>query len=163
MIITKICGKLSSPEFQGKKVDALYLDDTEAQKHILRKTTEGGRDIALRLDAAQQLRGLQDGDVLLAEGDTVVAVRLLPVPALVVKPKDAREIARFCYEVGNRHAPLYAPGGAFDCFAVRYDASMEALLEKLDISFEKEDIVLDRQFQLKLLTHHHHHHAHEEE
>lgn len=158
MVITNICGNLSDPAFRGKRVDALWLDDVEAQKRILRKNTEGGRDIALRLEAGAQLRGLRDGDVLAEDAGTVVAVRLLPVPALLVRTAAAAEIARLCYEIGNRHAPLYAPDGTFSCFALRYDASLEQLIRQLGLAYEKKDMVLSRVDQLKLLSPHHHHH-----
>ena len=90
----------------------------------------------------------------------LVAVRLLPVPALLVRTAAAAEIARLCYEIGNRHAPLYAPDGTFSCFAVRYDASLEQLIRQLGLAYEKKDMVLSRVDQLKLLSPHHHHHQH---
>lgn len=90
MILTHVCGTLADAPYAGKKVDPLQLDYADAQKRLLRRTTREGRDIALRLSPEAQLRGLQDGDVLLEEGDTVVAVEILPVMALVAKPEGAR-------------------------------------------------------------------------
>lgn len=82
MILTHVCGTLSDAAYAGKAVDPLQLDYADAQKHLLRRTTRGGRDIALRLSPEAQLRGLHDGDVLLEDGDTVVAVEILPVLSL---------------------------------------------------------------------------------
>lgn len=44
------------------RIDVLALDQAEAQKSRLRKTTEGGVEIAISLDRGTQLR---DGDILL--------------------------------------------------------------------------------------------------
>ena len=124
MILTHVCGTLSDAAYAGKAVDPLQLDYADAQKHLLRRTTRGGRDIALRLSPEAQLRGLHDGDVLLEDGDTVVAVEILPVLSLLARPEGNAAIARFCYEVGNRHAPLYElEGPASGClyFAVKLE------------------------------------------
>lgn len=164
MILTHVCGTLADAPYAGKKVDPLQLDYADAQKRLLRRMTREGRDIALRLSPEAQLRGLQDGDVLLEEGDTVVAVEILPVMALVAKPEGAVEIARFCYEVGNRHAPLYElDGSSSGCLslAVLYDAAMEDLFRKLQVPYEKQAVKLEERCRLKLLSGTHHHaHAH---
>lgn len=163
MILTHVCGTLSDASYAGKRVDLLQLDYADAQKHLLRRTTRAGRDIALRLAPEAQLRGLHDGDVLLEDGDTVVAVEILPVLALVAKPEGAAAIARFCYEVGNRHAPLYeldSPSSGCLIFAVLYDAAMEDLFQKLQVPYEKKEVKLEEHCRLKLLSGTHHHHAH---
>lgn len=160
MILTHVCGTLSDAAYAGKAVDPLQLDYADAQKHLLRRTTRGGRDIALRLLPEAQLRGLHDGDVLLEDGDTVVAVEILPVLSLLARPEGNAAIARFCYEVGNRHAPLYElEGPASGClyFAVLYDAAMEDLFHKLQVPYEKKEIKLEERCRLKLLSGTHHH------
>src|SRR5260370_23812756 len=43
------------------RVDVLLLDQAEAQKSRLRKTTDGGVEVAISLDRGTQLR---DGDIL---------------------------------------------------------------------------------------------------
>lgn len=94
MILTHVCGTLSDAAYAGKGVDPLQLDYADAQKHLLRRTTRGGRDIALRLSPEAQLRGLHDGDVLLEDEDTVVAIEILPVLSLVARPEGPAAIAR---------------------------------------------------------------------
>lgn len=78
-----------------EKVDPLQLDYADAQKRLLRRTTREGRDIALRLEPEAQLRGLRDGDVLLVDGDTVVAVEILPTLSLVANRKGRRRLPAF--------------------------------------------------------------------
>lgn len=168
MILTKICGSLLDPAFmegrQNKHIDYLPLEYTDVQKHILRALTNEGRDIAIRLSPEAQKHGLHDGDVLLEEADTLVVLQILPVPALIAKPRSLMEAARFCYEIGNRHAPLYALPGDTPAFAAVYDASMGLLFAKLGIPYEKKELKLDDAYRLKLVSGTHHHaHTHEHE
>lgn len=171
MILTKVCGSILDAAFmesrRGKHIDYLPLDYQDAQKHILRAMTKEGRDIAIRLSPEAQKIGLQDGDVLLEEDDTIVVLQILPVSVLLAKPRSLMEAASFCYEIGNRHAPLYSLPGDVPSFAVLYDDLMEILFRKLGIPYEKKDIKLEDRYRLKLLsgTHHHghtHEHKHEE-
>ena len=80
--------------------------------------------------------------------------------SLLARPEGNAAIARFCYEVGNRHAPLYeVEGPASGClyFAVLYDAAMEDLFHKLQVPYEKKEIKLEERCRLKLLSGTHHH------
>ena len=43
MILTHVCGRLSDAAYARKTVDPLQLDYADAQKHLLRRTTRGGR------------------------------------------------------------------------------------------------------------------------
>ncbi len=161
MILTHVCGRLSDAAYARKTVDPLQLDYADAQKHLLRRTTRGGRDIALHLSPGAQLRGLHDGDVLLEDGDTVVAVEILPVMALVAHPDGVADVAQLCYEIGNRHAPLYELTDSEGrlSFAVLYDAAMEDLFGKLQVPYDKEEVKLEERCRMKLLSGTHHHHA----
>lgn len=164
MILTHVLGNLADYPVNDKQIDYLSLDYTDAQKHLLRAVSQGGRDIALRLSPEAQLRGLQDGDILADEDDTIVVIQILPTMSLLAKPRDFLEAAHFCYEIGNRHAPLYAyPQGDTVAFVVLCNASMELLFQKLGVPYEKKAIKLEEGYRMKLLmgTHHHHEaHAH---
>lgn len=168
MIITKTSGNLAQGTFADKAIDYLHLDYTDAQKSILRANTAGGRDIAIRLNPEAKLRGLRDGDVLCEDGDTVVAVAIEPAEVILAKPGSYAELARCCYEVGNRHAPLYyftdptQPNG-LPKLAVLYDGAMDDLFVKLGVPYERCFLKLDEGARLKLVTgaHHHHHHDHD--
>ncbi len=162
MVLTKILGNLSDPAYDGiprQKIDYLLLDYETARKRILRQKTEGGRDISLRLCPEAQLKGLYDGDVLMQKGDMLVAVKILPVPALLMEPRSLMETASLCYEVGNRHAPLYALQGEKPVFAVLYDGAMETLIRKLGVPCRREALPLEERCRMKLHAGAHHHKA----
>ncbi|TYZ26841.1 urease accessory protein UreE [Selenomonas caprae] len=157
MIVTNIRGNLQEAALQpGQTVDCLPLDYLQAQKRILRGKTNGGVDVAIRLTEEAQKRGLHHGDILYRDETYVIAIEILPEASLRVKPRDAMELARFCYEVGNRHAPLYSWEDA-DTFAVLYDESMELLLHELGIPYEKAMIRLEEEKRMRLVKGAHHH------
>lgn len=72
MVITKVAGNIDDFDTSNKEVDWLELEWEELNKRILRKTTEGGRDVAVSLETSGTLRY---GDVLFEDGDTLVAIR----------------------------------------------------------------------------------------
>lgn len=86
-------------------MDVLSLDQWEAQKSRLRRTTIGGRELAVSLDRGIQL---QDGDILLWDepANTVVVARInlkdvleIDLSALVdVTPE---KMIQTCLELGH--------------------------------------------------------------
>jgi urease accessory protein len=87
------------------RVDVLSLDQAEAQKSRLRKTTAGGVEVAISLDRGAQLR---DGDILLwdeAHRDAIVArvdlkdVLVIDLSGLMDGPRQV-SMAR-CVELGH--------------------------------------------------------------
>ena len=109
MICEKILGKLTDGEFSGKKVDYVDIHWDEAFKKLHRKTSQGGTELGIRLDDSVLTRGLNQDDVLAVEGDTVYAVNIPPCEVIVVTVDEHHPhmVAKVCYEIGNRHAPLF--------------------------------------------------------
>src|SRR5262245_62141625 len=71
LLIEHVLGNVRDPAWSaridGATVDRLHLDQWEAQKNRLRKTTEGGLELALSLERHVYLH---DGDVLLFDEST---------------------------------------------------------------------------------------------
>jgi len=87
------------------QVDVLRLDQTEAQKNRLRKTTSSGTELAIWLDRGTQLR---DGDVLYWDGQRrhaiVARVDLADVMVIDLSALAARPFAdsmSTCLELGH--------------------------------------------------------------
>ena len=87
------------------RVDVLLLDQAEAQKSRLRKTTDGGVEVAISLDRGTQLR---DGDILLwdeVRRTAIVArvdlkdVLVIDLGALLDGPRE--EAMARCVELGH--------------------------------------------------------------
>jgi urease accessory protein len=103
---------------QEAQVDVLRLGQAEAQKSRLRKTTEGGAEVAVSLDRGTQLN---DGDVLLwdeARGTALVArvdladVLVIELGALLSGPQDAALAigVKLGHALGNQHWPAVVKG-----------------------------------------------------
>ncbi len=105
MIIEQKAGHINNTEAAGRQTDWLELEWFELHKRILRKHTRSGTEIVFRsLDKDPEFT---DGDILFADGDKIIAVRVLPCDAIVLKPAGMFDMASACYEIGNKHAPLF--------------------------------------------------------
>ncbi len=50
---------------------------------------------------------LTEGDILFEDDKTIIAVSVLHCECIVVKPTNMFEMASTCYEIGNKHLPLF--------------------------------------------------------
>jgi urease accessory protein len=117
MLVQNKIGNISSVEINQRMVDCISLEWYEARKRILRKTTESGKEISIKF--LNENPELTEGDILFTDDTTIIAISILPCECIVVHPKNMFEMASICYEIGNKHLPLF------------YEA--EALLIPLDI------------------------------
>lgn len=142
MLVEKLLGALSDAAFRDKTVDYVDFEWHEAFKKLHRKVSRAGREMALRFDDGILRRGLKQDDVVAVERDTVVAVNLLPCEVLVITADDHRKAAKVCYEIGNKHAPLfYGPNQGE--FMTPYDKTIATLMQKLHMAARTEQVRLD--------------------
>jgi urease accessory protein len=103
---------------ESARVDVLRLDQAEAQKSRLRKTTAGGVEVAISLDRGTQLR---DGDILLWDEtrDAAIVARIelnevlvIDLSGLLDRPPERSMVT--CVELGhalgNQHWPAVVKG-----------------------------------------------------
>jgi len=102
MIIEDILGNI---DIGNRQTDLLQMEWYETTRRIQRRHTTGGREIALRL--LKQGQRLQQGDVVYMDDTTAVVVDILPCEAIVVKPASMLEMGTVCYEIGNKHLPIF--------------------------------------------------------
>lgn len=120
--VDAVLGNVTDPDWRSRlenaKVDLLILDQWEAQKSRLRRTTQDGVEIALSLDRGVQLR---DGDVLFRDedGDALVVARIDLKDVMAIDLGGLREAApatlmQTCLElghaIGNQHWPAVVKG-----------------------------------------------------
>jgi len=105
MLIQATIGNLLNYDTAGKTIDRLPLEWYEASKRILRKQTKAGKDISLKFlnDNPQHA----EGDILFVDETSIIAITILPCDCIVVLPKNMFEMASVCYEIGNKHLPLF--------------------------------------------------------
>ena len=119
----------------GVKVGGVVL--LEEKVHVRRVERGDGADVApiaiIAIGDHLLLLGkyLQD-DVLAVEGDSVIAVNLeeTEVIKIMVDNGDPAVIAKVCYEIGNRHAPLFR-GEDEKTFLTPFNGPMLTMIEKI--------------------------------
>lgn len=123
MLVEKILGNWETKSFPVSETDYVSIEWYEARKRVLRKKSRNGRDIAIK---RQDNSPMRDKDILWRDDSSVIILEILPCEAIVLTPANMYEMATLCYEVGNRHSPLFLQG---DEVLLPYDAPMYRMLE----------------------------------
>ncbi|WP_231263608.1 urease accessory protein UreE [Helicobacter pylori] len=131
MIIERLMGNLRDLNPLDFSVDYVDLEWFETRKKIARFKTRQGKDIAIRLKDAPKL-GLSQGDILFKEEKEIIAVNILDSEVIHIQAKSVAEVAKICYEIGNRHVALYYGDSQFE-FKTPFEKPTLALLEKLGV------------------------------
>jgi urease accessory protein len=105
LLIQNKTGRLTEFTINKKNVDWLYLEWHETRKRILRKQTKNGNDVSIKF--LNENPDLTEGDILFEDDKTIIAVSVLPCECIVIKPANMFEMASACYEIGNKHLPLF--------------------------------------------------------
>ena len=105
MIIESVIGNIANTDISHRTVDLLQLEWFETTKRIQRKKSQLGREIAIRF--LKEGQRLQQGDILLLDVSHAVVVDIIPSDAIVVSPRSLLEMGSVCYEIGNKHLPLF--------------------------------------------------------
>jgi len=105
MIINETLSNISEKTIVEKSIDYLDLEWFESTKRIQRKKTRQGEDIAIKfLREGQRLR---EGDILYEDEEKLIVVNILETEAIVISPDSMLEMGTVCYEIGNKHIPLF--------------------------------------------------------
>lgn len=158
MLCEQVLGKLEDMDISGKNVEYVDIEWHEAFKKIHRKVTNKGREVGIRMDDSILSRGLFQGDVIYQDDNLVVAVNTPPCEIIRIVLKEGHEkmAAKVCYEIGNRHAPLF--WGENDTFITIYNEPMMAMLSKIHgVTAEKkiEKLNFDKRISASIHNHHH--------
>jgi urease accessory protein len=123
MLLTEIICQLDTVEIGNRTVDYLQLEWFETTKRIIRKKTQAGIEVSLKF--LQPTRALTEGDVLYTDDKLVIAVAVNACDCLVICPGSLFEMAAICYEIGNKHLPLFYQNNQL---LVPADAPLQRLL-----------------------------------
>lgn len=105
MIIHEITGHCDSLNLEGLTIDLLELEWYETTKRIQRKKTVSGMEIGIKF--LKEGQRLSQGDVLYQDTQKAVVVDIKPCEAIVICPQTLLEMGTVCYEIGNKHMPLF--------------------------------------------------------
>lgn len=137
MTISETLGNISDAAFGLKPIDYLDLEWFEATKKIQRKKTRQGEDIAIKfLREGQRLR---EGDILFEDEQKIIVVNILETEAIVISPFSMLEMGTVCYEIGNKHIPLFIQQ---DKVLLPFEMPMYRWLEVSGFKPEKQSVKL---------------------
>ena len=105
MLVKEKIGNLELFSINNRNIDYVLLDWYETNKRILHKKTVSGKEITFKfLNESPQLTV---GDIVYEDDFSLVAIDIKECDAIVIRPKSMHEMASVCYEIGNKHLPLF--------------------------------------------------------
>ena len=150
MIIKEKIGNLSSFDEEGRPIDRVQVEWFETSKRIMHKKTGSGTEIILKfLDKTPNLK--QD-DVLFADDQVLIVVEILSCEAIVVIPRSTYEMAYVCYEIGNKHLPLFFED---DLLVIPFDEPVFKMLQASGFAVSKQKRKLLNQLRTTVSPHAH--------
>ncbi|UCJ10233.1 urease accessory protein UreE [Chitinophaga pendula] len=105
MMVQSITGNIADHPADNRQHDKLSLHWYETTRRIQRKHTAQGREIALKL--FKEGHRLRQGDILYIDDQIIISVDILPCETIVITPRSLLEMGTVCYEIGNKHLPIF--------------------------------------------------------
>jgi urease accessory protein len=105
MVIKEKIGNINTTEIDNLTVDYLPIHWYETNKRILHKKTNAGVAVVMKfLNENQQLTS---GDIVYKDVTAIIVIDVVACEAIVIQPKTMYDMASVCYEIGNKHLPLF--------------------------------------------------------
>jgi len=117
---------------EATREETLTLPWSLRQRSRFRTQLDGGGEVGVFLSRGEVL---MDGDRLETEDGRCVRVVAACEDVAVARGCDARELAKACYHLGNRHVPLEIAG---DCVRFQPDHVLEDMLRDLGLAVRRE-------------------------
>ena len=150
MIIKEKIGSVKEIDINDRVIDYVELQWYETTKRILHKRTNAGKEIVLKF--LNQSQNLTEGDVLFQDAQSLVVVSIQPCEVIVIRPNSMYEMAYLCYEIGNKHLPLFYEN---DELLVPYEAPLFKMLQVLGFDLIKQERKLLNQLKTSVMPHGH--------
>lgn len=150
ILVNEVLGTTSTIEIADLTVEYLSFEWFELNKRIQRKKTDKGTEVAIRL--LQEGQRLRHQDVVFKDATKAVVVQLRPCEAIVLTPVNMLEMGTVCYEIGNKHMPLFIQGNEV---IMPYEAPMFRWLEASNYRPVKVDRLLLEPLRSNVAPHGH--------
>ncbi|MDO7252909.1 urease accessory protein UreE [Helicobacter cappadocius] len=148
MLIEHLEGNLKDRDFSAFKIDYVDLEWYDSRKKIARWKTRNGKEISVRLSNPPKM-GFSQGDILHQNENEIIAINILPTLVLRLIATSPAEIAKICYEIGNRHASLFFGDNEFE-FKTPFEKPLKVLFDKLDIKNDILNSILDSAYRISV-------------
>ena len=123
MLVKEKIGNLELFAVNNRNIDYVLLDWYETNKRILHKKTLSGREVVMKFLNENPQLGV--GDIVYEDDFSLIAIDIKECDAIVIRPASMYEMAAVCYEIGNKHLPLFYQD---EEIVVAYEAPLFALL-----------------------------------
>ena len=128
MIIHHSLGKFDSHIGPNhKSLHYFNIEWYEASKRILHKKLGNNQEVSVRF--LQPDQRLEQDDILWEDECSIILVNIRECECMAVKPLSMFDTARLCYEIGNKHLPLFIDSGEV---IVPFDAPLYRWLQGND-------------------------------
>lgn len=148
MLVTEKYENLNSSEISNKNIDTLRIEWYETSKRILHKTTKSGISVTLKF--LNENPNLKEGDILWQNENSLIVVEIIPVECIVITTDSVIAAAALCYEIGNRHLPLFYEESEL---LIPYDTPLYNLLHSSGYIMRIEERKLNHPFKTSVLPH----------
>jgi urease accessory protein len=148
MIVKEKIGHISDFQIGNKTIDYLQLDWFETGKRILHKKTTSGQEVVMKF--LRENPQLGQGDILFADENKLIVIDIRPCESLIITPRSKFELASLCYEIGNKHLPLFYQD---EKLLVAYDAPLFRLLVSSGYDVIKENARLENPLKTSVSPH----------
>ena len=160
-IISRIKGSIKDKAFDGYSIDYVDIPWYDSGKRIQKLVTNKGINIGIRLDKDNITRGLLQDDVLEVMDGEAIVLNIIEEKCIAVRTNDLKTVAKVCYEIGNRHAPLFYSEDDSQLI-LPYDEPMLQMLKKLEVEAHVKTMKIHRDKSISSVnTSHHHEHSHD--
>jgi urease accessory protein len=160
---TSVLGRVHERRFSGKRVERVSISSTDATKRRLRCRTDAGTGVLIDVPRGTYL---EDGGVLIDDGERVVVVLREPEDALVIRlsrtldPAElVRQAALIGHAFGNQHVPVEVVEGDLLVPITTSRAIAAATLERLELPGVEYAFDIVALAKTRPLAPHSHHHA----
>ncbi|WP_175491136.1 urease accessory protein UreE [Pontibacter chinhatensis] len=147
LLVEKVLGNLSDTTTDSLGLDYLDLDWFDTGKSILRKRTRAGQEVGIRKDTTP----LEDGDILYMDAERAIVVNILPCECIVFKPTTFKGMGTVCFEIGNKHIPIFINEAAE--VLVEFEYPLYRLLERAGYEPRREVRKLLKTHALRVRRH----------
>ena len=148
MLIQEKFGNIYSLSNNDRTIDAVEIQWFETNKRILHKKTKSGVEIILKFLGENP--DLKDGDILWRDENRMIAVEIIPIECLVIEPQYILSASSVCYEIGNKHLPLFYEGNEL---LIPYEVPLHNYLIASGYEVKIEMRKLNNQFRTTVLPH----------
>lgn len=150
MLVKEKTGNLENFDRGQRSVDFVEIEWFETNKRILHKQSNKGEAVTLK--SLDKNPDWADGDILDVNDSRILTIHLIDCSTIVIRPQTMHEMATICYEIGNKHLPLFING---EELLVPFERPLLSMLQACGYNILVEERRLTTPLKTTVLPHAH--------